>query len=104
MIPLVNQDGYLPVGIYDCTMDEAAERFGGFQNSDRRPQLWAKLVEFVREVALWDFIENVLVDGSFVTATPEPNDIDLVLVVTADHDLAEDLQPVAYNVLFQAAG
>lgn len=75
------------------------ERFGGFQTSDRRPQLWAKLVEFVREVAIWDFIESVLVDGSFVTAAPEPNDIDLVLVVSADHDFAEDLPPGTYNVL-----
>jgi hypothetical protein len=36
MIPPFNQDGYLPEGIYDCTMDETAERFGGFQKSDRR--------------------------------------------------------------------
>jgi hypothetical protein len=99
MIPPFNQDGWLPEGIYDCTMDEAAERFGAFQTSDRRPQLWAKLTESVREVGIWDFIEGVLVDGSFVTAAAEPNDIDLVLVVSANHDFGEDLQPEAYNVL-----
>ncbi|MGE5219613.1 MAG: DUF6932 family protein [Chloroflexota bacterium] len=61
--------------------------------------LWAKLTDFVREVAIWDFIEVVLVDGSFVTAAPEPNDVDLVLVVSANHDFTEDLQLEAYNVL-----
>ena len=99
MIPPFNQLGYLPEGIYDCTIEEVAERFATFQTSDRRPQLWAKLTEFVREVAIWDFMEAVLVDGSFVTAAPEPNDIDLVLVVSAKHDFVEDLQPGAYNVL-----
>jgi len=99
MIPPFNQHGYLPEGIYDCTMEEVAERFATFQTSDRRPKLWAKLTEFVGEVAIWDFIEGVLVDGSFVTAASEPNDIDLVLVVSAKHDFVEDLQPGAYNVL-----
>jgi hypothetical protein len=46
-----------------------------------------------------DFIEAVLVDGSFVTGTPEPNDIDLVLVVASNYDLSADLPPVAYNLL-----
>jgi hypothetical protein len=44
-------------------------------------------------------LEAVLVDGSFVTATPEPNDIDIVVVVSANHDLAADFQPSEYNVL-----
>jgi hypothetical protein len=30
MISPFNQDGYLPEGIYDCTMEEAAERFSAF--------------------------------------------------------------------------
>lgn len=41
----------------------------------------------------------MLVDGSFVTAKADPNDIDLVLVVSADHDLSADFQPNEYNVL-----
>jgi len=35
----------------------------------------------------------VLVDGSFVTAKPEPVDLDLVLVVSANHDFSADFQP-----------
>ena len=80
-------------------MDDAAERFGAFQSSDRRPQLWARFAEFMREVKACRLIEAVLVDGSFVTATTDPNDIDLVLVVPAGHDFEADFQPSEYNIL-----
>ena len=93
MIPPLNEHECLPEGIYDCTIDEAAERFGGFQISDRRPQLWARFTQFVREAKACGLIEAVLVDGSFVTAKPEPVDLDLVLVVSANHDFSADFQP-----------
>jgi hypothetical protein len=51
------------------------------------------------EVIDSDLIDAVLVDGSFVTAKAAPNDIDLVLVVSANHDFTSDLQPRVYNVL-----
>lgn len=40
----------------------------------------------------------VLVDGSYVTAKSEPNDIDLVLVLQADFDLSAEMRPMEYNV------
>ena len=51
MIPAFNDYGCLPEGIYDCTMDEAAQRFGVFQRSVRRPQLWDKFIAFMREAS-----------------------------------------------------
>ncbi len=90
MIPLFNEHGRLPDGVHDCTLDEAAARFGGFQSSDRRPVLWTRFEEFVREAKACGHVEAVLVDGSFVTAEPAPNDIDLVLIVAANHDFAAD--------------
>ena len=99
MIPPFNQYGCLPEGIHDCTIDEVAERFGAFQTSDRRPQLCARFTEFMRELKTCDFMEAVLVDGSFVTSAPEPNDIDLVLVVASSHDFSTDLPPGIYNLL-----
>ena len=68
MIPPFNENGWLPEGIYDCTFDQAAERFGAFQSNDRRPQLWVRFTEFMREVKACELVEAVLVDGSFVTA------------------------------------
>jgi len=46
-----------------------------------------------------NLIEAVLIDGSFVTDTPEPNDIDLVLVAASSCDFLTDLPPGAYNLL-----
>ena len=101
MIPPFNEHGWLPDGIHDCTLQEAAERFGAFQSSDRRPRLWARFAEFIREAKTGQLIEAVLVDGSFVTAEPDPRDIDLVLVVAASHDFSADLPPARYNLLAQ---
>ena len=101
MIPPFNDDGWLLEGIYDCTIDEAAVRLGSFQNSDRRPQLWARFTEFIREAKVCGFMKAVLVDGSFVTTKPDPNDIDLVIVVAAAYDFSKDLSPSQYNLLAQ---
>jgi hypothetical protein len=98
-IPELNPDGLLPEEIHDSTLGEAQARFGGFQGSDRRPQLWAKLGDFLRDVQACRLVEGVLVDGSFVTGRPDPNDIDLILVVPAAHDFFADLRPLEYNVL-----
>jgi hypothetical protein len=99
MIPAFNEHGCLPEGIYDCTMDEAAQRFGVFQSSARRPQLWDKFIEFMREAESCELIDAVLLNGSFVTAENEPNDIDLVVIVSSDHDFSAEFQPSEYNVL-----
>ena len=58
MIPAFNEYGCLPEGIYDCTMEEAAQRFGVFQSSDRRPQLWDKFIAFMREAKFCGLIDG----------------------------------------------
>ena len=83
-IPQFNQHGWLPDGIYDCTVEEAGARFGAFQSTDQRPRLWAKFIEFVREAKASRLVELVLLDGSFVTAKSEPKDVDAVMLVPAD--------------------
>ena len=93
MIPPLNETGLLPDGIHDCTLAEVGAQFGAFQGTDRRPQLWAGFTEFVREVKACGVVDVVLVDGSFVTAEATPNDIDLVLVVSANYDFSADFQP-----------
>src|SRR5438477_6434890 len=98
-IPPFNEHGLLPAGIHDCTMQEAAARFGTFQGSERRPLLWSKFKQFFREVAASRLVEALVLDGSFVTAKPEPNDIDIVVVLFAIHDWGADLPPYQYNVL-----
>jgi hypothetical protein len=48
-------------------------------------------------------VEAVLVDGSFVTAKIDPNDIDLILIVPEVHDFSADISLAEYNVVSSAA-
>jgi hypothetical protein len=98
-IPNFDPNGLLPVGRHDCGLEEIRPRFGSFTSSDRRPTLFAKLEEFVREVRIAAFANSLLIDGSFVTAKLAPNDIDIVLVLPILHDLSADLPRVRYNLV-----
>jgi hypothetical protein len=98
-IPAFNEDGFLPMGIHDCTVEELKVRFGTFQQSDRRSHLFTRLEAFLAEARASGIVQSVLVNGSFVTVAPEPNNIDLIVVVAPDHSFSADLSPREYNVL-----
>jgi hypothetical protein len=80
-------------------MDEVGERFGSFQRTGRRAQLWDKFIDFMREVKASGLVEAVLVNGSYATAKTEPNDIDLLMIISPQHDFSAELRPSEYNVL-----
>jgi len=98
-IPGVDDAGLLPPGVHDCTLDEVRQRFGAFQTTDRRPKLHDKLQALVQEAWATGLVAEIIIDGSFVTAKPDPNDIDLILVLNARHDFKAELRPFEYNVL-----
>jgi hypothetical protein len=98
-IPDLTPDGFLPPGVHDCTLDEVRARFGAFQSSDRRPRLFQNLEQFLAEARQSGLVAAVIVDGSFVTAADTPNDVDLILVLRADHDFSATLRPFEYNVV-----
>ena len=98
-IPALDDEGFLPFGIHSCNLDELRERFGTFQRSDRRIPLCDKLELYVKELASTGLAKALIVDGSFATAIDEPNDIDLVLVLAADHNLETTVRPFEYNTL-----
>ena len=97
MIPQL-EDGVLPEGIHDCSLKECQDAFGKFTRSDRRSRLSQALATYVSDAAASGIAVAVLIDGSYVTAKLEPNDIDLILVLRADFDLAIELRPMEYNV------
>ena len=77
MIPQFNEEGLLPLGIYDTSLEEIGSSLGGTQ---RREQLIAGLQSYMR---IWNASECLLdayIDGSFVTETPDPCDVDIILV------------------------
>jgi hypothetical protein len=98
-IPPFDEAGYLPPGIHDCSLEEVEERFGGFQGSDRRMRLFDKLRDYVRAVRSTGMGVALIIDGSFVTAKPDPNDIDLILLLTRGHDFTAQLRPFEYTAI-----
>ncbi|MBI2807419.1 MAG: hypothetical protein HYX68_20750 [Planctomycetes bacterium] len=86
--------------VHDVTLEGVKEKFGSFQKSDRRPTLFAKLVEYLDAVKRAGIGASVIVDGSFVMGgVDEPGDIDLLLVLPPDWDDAAELNPYQYNVV-----
>jgi hypothetical protein len=98
-IPNLNEQGLLPPGVYDCSLEEIGERFGTFQSTDRRSRLYERLQEYLAQVRSANLAIAVIVNGSFVTSKADPNDIDLILVLSSSRDLRADLAPMAYNIL-----
>ena len=79
-IPSFRDDGYLPEGIHRFTEAELTFRFG--TQTRRRRRLILRLrrwIELGRAVGAL----RLLVDGSFVTAKPDPEDVDAVMLVPA---------------------
>ena len=99
-IPPLNDDGLLPVGIYECTLDEIGETFGAFKVTDRRVRLFEALQKYASEAFATGLVAEIVVDGSFVTAKDSPGDVDLVIVLVAGVDLAtREFSPAEYNVV-----
>ena len=81
MIPEFRTDGYLPEGVHVATEAEVTFRFG--TDTSRRRRLALRLrrwIELSRAVSA----KRLFVDGSFVTAKPEPNDVDAVVWLPGD--------------------
>ena len=94
-LPVFNVAGLLPPGIHDANLTEVTERFGG---SLTRRQLLQGLGQYLSELNRWKLAQAVLIDGSFVTDEPEPNDIDVVLVLSDGYDLSQCVSPFEYNL------
>ena len=72
MIPEYRRDGRLPAGVHPADWQEFQGRYG---QTPRRESLLAGLLLAMRLLKLAG-CRAVYVDGSFVTAKPEPNDFD----------------------------
>ena len=89
-IPGLDQNGLLPVGTHDCSLQEIQQAFCW---NPHRTDLFNRLQDFLAQrwaplnlhVSMW-------VDGSFTRKKDQPDDIDLVVDVSAMP--VEDLGPV----------
>ena len=85
-LPELNADGYLVPGIYLARLPEVLERFGtGTPARERQSALLCLIIERARK---YPTIKRVLIWGSFISAKPEPGDLDYSIVVDPRHRFA----------------
>jgi len=83
-IPDFRDDGRLPEGLHFATEAEVTFRFGGA--TPRRHRLALRLRRWI-ELARAVSAKRFLVDGSFVTAVPDPADVDAVVWLDDDFSI-----------------
>lgn len=83
-LPPLNSEGDLPVGVHVAPLAEVVARFGG--DTDQRRAVTTRLEHICRLARSTGAVERLIVFGSYVTAKPAPNDVDVVLVMRDDFD------------------
>jgi predicted nucleotidyltransferase len=79
MLPDFLPDGNMPAGVYQATMDETGRRLG---STNRTRQILFQRLERIRQLAQnTQHLARFIVFGSFVTAKPDPNDLDVFLLM-----------------------
>jgi len=78
-IPQLQQNGLLPSGVHDCTIEDIRTTFTWNQH---RQQLFDSFVNFLKTELRPLFPDPIYFDGSFVTDKVTPDDTDVVLDLT----------------------
>ena len=86
MLPPFNEHGDLPPGVHVAGWAEIAERFA---QGRRRIRAIATLRRLHELAARTGSLSRFYVFGSFVSAEPEPRDVDVVLIMAADFRLED---------------
>ncbi len=94
-LPEFNDNGDLPEGVYQATLDEVLARFG--HDTPQRQLVTARLARIYKIALSTGKLLRFVIFGSYVTAKPAPNDVDIILVMSDDFreaDYTEDVLPV----------
>jgi hypothetical protein len=86
-IPAFQADGDLPTGVFRATLSEVSQVFG--RGSAQRRRLTDRLVRLHQLAASTGRLLRFIVFGSYVTAKPEPRDVDLFLLMADDFDVSQ---------------
>jgi hypothetical protein len=85
-LPPFNDFGDLPEGIHQVTLKEVLERFGN--GSPVRQQASTTLNIVFQKAIATKKLRRFIVFGSFVTSKPDPNDVDVIMVMDEEFTLS----------------
>ena len=85
--PDFNDEGNLPPGIYQATLAEVIDHFG--KDTPQR-RIIARRLEHIYTLAVrTGHLARFIIFGSFVTAKPDPGDIDIFLLMEDSFDAGQ---------------
>ena len=85
-LPELKEQGELPPGVHQATIDEVATRFG--KGAGQRLKVTDRLKRLYQIACATGKLERLIIFGSYVTTKPEPNDVDVVLIFSDDFDVS----------------
>jgi hypothetical protein len=88
-LPPFNAAGDLPPGVHRAALREVLARLG--QGSSRRVAVASRLARIDRLARSTGHLARLVVFGSFVTDKPEPNDVDVFLLMEDSFDVGSVL-------------
>ena len=101
-LPEFDSHGDLPIGVHRASLDEVLARFG--HGTPQREIVTARLVRVHELASATGKLERFIIFGSYVTAKPDPNDVDIILVMRDDfreQDHTEEMLPVLNHLRSQ---
>src|SRR2546428_13370433 len=94
-LPAFDSRGDLPEGVYKAALDEVVAHFG--HGMPQRQLVTARLARIYELARRTGKLERFVIFGSYITAEPEPHDVDIILIMRDDFrepDYTEELLPV----------
>lgn len=82
--PNFNAEGDLPVGVYRASLQEVTQHFGA--STTKRLQVARRLERIYNIASAAGKIAHFIIFGSFVTDKPDPNDVDIFIIMENDFD------------------
>jgi hypothetical protein len=86
-LPPFTPAGDLPIGVHRASLDEVLQRFG--TGSQQRMGVAGRLERVYKVARATGKVARFVVFGSFITDKPEPNDVDVFLVMQDEFDVGE---------------
>jgi len=86
-LPPLTEGGELPQGVHQASLREVLERFG--VGSTQRKAMALRPERIYRAARASGHLARFVVFGSFVTDKPEPNDVDVFLLMEDTFDAAK---------------
>jgi hypothetical protein len=81
-LPAFNEHGDMPVGVHPATIDEICARFtGATAERQAATKNLRRICDLARSTRK---LQRFIVFGSYITAKPAPNDVDVVLLMCDD--------------------